>query len=246
MADDTMVQGPFRNLERIILASASPRRQKLLASLGMAFEIQPSLVSEPPPAPGSDPVEHTMANACLKAEDIAGRAGSGIIIGADTVVVLEGEILGKPADSADALETLKRLSGQTHEVITGCCLIRAGGQSIRSFHVRTSVSMDRTPPALLHSYVATGEAADKAGSYAIQGVGAFLVREINGSYTNVVGLPLNEVCLALLAAGAIRYATPDELVRSGEDADLEKPSSYLIDSAQPSRQPADTGPEADS
>lgn len=206
-----MPQGPFRSLTPLVLASASPRRQRLLASLGLDFEVHPSRITEAPPAENADPGAYTAENASLKAAETSRHCRGHLVLGADTVVVCDGRILGKPVDEADAVSTLERLAGRTHEVVTACCLLRQADGAERRFQVRTRVSLSRPDAEQLRSYAATGEPMDKAGSYAIQGIGAFLVREIHGSYTNVVGLPLQEVCQALLELEAIRPADPEEL-----------------------------------
>jgi len=206
-----MLQGPFRSRQNIILASASPRRQQLLSSLGLDFEVRPSRMTEDPPGPGEDPTEFVVRNARLKASDKADAKHGAVVLGADTVVVQDDRILGKPENPSESQRVLELLSGKTHAVITGCCLRQIPDGLEQTFHVRTDVRMAHTSPAFLRSYIATGEGTDKAGGYAIQGVGAFLVEAIHGSYTNVVGLPLTEVCRSLLELGAIRCAEPEEI-----------------------------------
>ncbi|MBU1249391.1 MAG: septum formation protein Maf [Proteobacteria bacterium] len=186
----------------LVLASGSPRRKSFLDNLGLQFETLPSPVDEPEPEAGESPEAYAVRLACLKAMDIATKHPEAAVLGSDTVVALGEVILGKPKDDADALRMLTLLSGQTHVVVTGCCLMLPGGE-IERFHGRTDVRMRRSGPTELEAYVATGEPADKAGAYAIQGIGAFLVEHVEGSYTNVVGLPLARTLEVLLSWGVI-------------------------------------------
>lgn len=138
----------------------------------------------------------------IKTRDVATRFPGRTVLGADTIVVLQERIMGKPADADDALAMLTALSGNTHQVITGFCLVHPNGDE--SIHaVSTDVDMRASGEAELKSYIATGEPMDKAGAYAIQGIGTFLVTGIRGSYTNVVGLPVARVLEVLLALGLI-------------------------------------------
>lgn len=170
----------------LILASSSPRRRDLLAGLGLRFAVRPVEVDETP-APGEEARSYVLR---LAAEKAAARVGPGeLVLAADTVVVLDGEILGKPADEAEARAMLARLAGREHTVMTGIAL--ADG----SDGARTAVEASRVRIAPMSAeeiawYVATGETLDKAGSYAAQGIGAIFVAGIAGDYTNVVGLPL--------------------------------------------------------
>lgn len=201
----------FRTIEPLVLASGSPRRRELLSSLGLEFEVRPSPV-EPPPELEEQPHDYAMRAAAAKASDVAGQLGQefagATIIGGDSVVVAAGRILGKPADEAEAMAMLELLCGGerplTHQVVTGMCIRSAadGGRESR-FFVSTDVTMTPQPEEVRKAYVATGEPMDKAGAYAIQGLGAFLVREICGSYSNVVGLPLAEVVEVLGNWGVI-------------------------------------------
>ncbi len=199
------LQGPFRNKKHIVLASKSPRRQRLLTSLGIYFEVVPSKIKEE--KEGRSPEEIVKKNALKKATHIA-KERQGVIIGADTIVVIEGKVLGKPQDKADALATLCSLMGKWHEVITGCHLIDNSISPWRKINFVNSsrVYIERVSRETLEAYISTTEPLDKAGSYAVQGIGAFLVKKIEGSYTNVVGLPLTEMVQALQKLGAI-YAT---------------------------------------
>ena len=198
-----IIRGPFNNLKEIILASASPRRQYLLSLLGIHFEVKESHVREI--EKGHMPHDLAILNARNKAEYILRTRYRGVIIGADTIVVFKGKILGKPRDKEDAYFTLKRLSGNWHEVITGCYIIDNSNESkqIEQFFVNSMVFLDKMDDDIIRKYIETKEPMDKAGSYAIQGVGSFFVKEIKGSYTNVIGLPLNEVVTSLLRLKAI-------------------------------------------
>ncbi len=155
------------------------------------------------------PVEHASTLARLKAEDVAGRHRNRWVLGADTIVVLDEEILGKPVDEDAARGMLVRLSGRWHEVVTGYCLCPPGGGPPVVEACRTRVRFRELTDGDIRWYLATGEPRDKAGGYGIQGRGAFLVKELSGSYSNVVGLPVCEVVELLRNQGA--------LVRTHED-----------------------------
>ena len=181
-------------MSRIVLASASPRRRELLKQIGLKFDIIPSHIDEV--LRGSSPAENVMGLAFDKAKDIydqliAKGEKNLLVIGADTVVALEQEILGKPKDEADALRMLKFLQGHTHQVYTGVCLITAEGA--QTFYGKTDVTMYPATDEQLKAYIASGEPMDKAGSYAIQGLGTVFVQGIHGDYNNVVGLPVAEI-----------------------------------------------------
>jgi len=186
----------------IVLASASLRRAELLASAGIAFTVVPSTIPEeflPEETPG-DAVRRL---ARAKAMDVAGRTAGRFIVAADTVVVLEGEVMGKPRDPADAGRMLRRLSGRVHEVVTGFEVYdKETGRAIGEV-VTTRVEFKPLHPDEIRAYIATGCPLDKAGAYGIQGRAACMVRRVEGSYTNVVGLPLSEVVEALRRLGAI-------------------------------------------
>jgi septum formation protein len=174
----------------IILASNSPRRRELLAQIGLVFTVSPADVDENV-MPGEAPEPYAVRLALDKARFAAMRAGKGIIIAADTIVLAGGAILGKPADAEDARRMLKALSGRQHEVVTGLAVMDAATQ--RSF-VRTSVTkvwFRDLSEREINAYVATGEPLDKAGAYGIQERGALMVERIEGCYSNVVGLPLS-------------------------------------------------------
>jgi septum formation protein len=182
----------------LVLASASPRRQELLARLGIPFTVEPSRIPEiHPPGP---PAQALTAVALDKARAIASRwtAGAVIVLGADTEVVLDGRYLGKPRDAADAVRMLHELGGRTHEVITGLALVEARSGREETAAVTTRVTMVAASDEEIAAYVATGEPLDKAGGYAVQGLGARLVARVDGCVTNVVGLPV-ETTRRLLA-----------------------------------------------
>lgn len=197
-------QGPFRSQTDIILASASPRRQALLASLGICFQVMPARFKEPAAKQGQTPEEYALGMSAEKADEIAARKPGALVIAADTIVVHEKIIMGKPESEAHALKMLSSLQGSTHRVITAVSIISGSRKQTRSFACETLVAMVQTGNDILMEYIRTGEPEDKAGAYAIQGAGAFLVRSIQGSYTNVVGLPLAQVWTALLELEAIR------------------------------------------
>jgi septum formation protein len=180
-------------IPHLILASASPRRKELLATLGQPFEVVVPEIDETPIAD-----EKPRAFTERMAKEKAGAVDrEGLIIAADTIVVHQGAILGKPADKAEARSMLNALSNDRHEVITGVC-IRSGIRSV-VFSTRTEVIFRMVEDAEIEAYIETGDPMDKAGAYAIQGGAAHMVRSIKGSYTNVVGLPLCEVHEALLS-----------------------------------------------
>ena len=185
----------FRTQERLILASGSPRRRDFLADLGITFEVLVADIDEAP-LPGERPVDFVARLSQEKAQAV-GLPGAWVLA-ADTAVVVDGEILGKPSDEAEACAMLMRLSGRWHEVWTGFSLCRQTTGDLCTKTVCTKVRFLELTPELCRAYVCTGEPLDKAGAYGIQGKGCFLVPEISGSYTNVVGLPMTEVLDALL------------------------------------------------
>lgn len=176
----------------IALASTSPRRQELLKQVGIQFEVVPSNVSEDfDPALTPRDVARTLAE--RKAESVAMSRPESLVIAADTIVVLDGKILGKPDSPGDAVLMLERLSGRTHLVITGVVLRCIDKKVHEVFDVATEVTFGDVPKGSIEKYVATGEPMDKAGAYGAQGMGAMFIKSIRGSYSNVVGLPLFEV-----------------------------------------------------
>jgi septum formation protein len=194
-----------KQLRPLVLASASPRRQQILEQLGLAFRVIPSGFDETL-LPGETPAAHAERLALGKAAEVVAqlqRAGeAACVLAADTIVVLGDEVLGKPRDDDDALRMLLGLSDQTHRVLTGVAVC-APNAPARSQVFSTDVRFRKLTRESASAYVASGEGRDKAGSYAIQGLGAGLVREISGSYTNVVGLPAAETLDLLLQAQVI-------------------------------------------
>jgi septum formation protein len=174
----------------IILASNSPRRRELLKQLGVVFTIDPAEVDERVLG-GEMPEAYAIRVAGDKARLVAARSGEAIVIAADTIVVMDDEILGKPADAADAVRMLTSLSGRMHRVITGIVVNDAANRKISARTVSTRVWFRILSPRMVAAYVATEEPFDKAGAYGIQGKGALLVDAIEGCYFNVVGLPLS-------------------------------------------------------
>lgn len=173
----------------IILASSSPRRKELLAGLGLEFTVIPSDVSEEIEN-NCSPEEMVKLLAQRKAEAVARQIDQGLVIGADTIVVLEGEVLGKPRDKVDAFSMLTRLQGREHEVYSGISIVDAKTNEYETGFQSTKVRMRSLNDLEVTQYIATDEPMDKAGAYAIQGLGATLVEGINGDYFTVVGLPL--------------------------------------------------------
>ncbi len=169
----------------LVLASRSPQRRAILEQLHVAFEVVEVDVEE---IAAGDPVEVARANALRKAVAASERRSGATILGVDTVVALDGEIYGKPASETAAADTLKRLSGRTHTVVSGLALLRPGNPQV--VHEVTEVTFRELSDELVERYVRTGEWAGRAGGYAIQGQGAGLVRAISGDYLNVVGLPV--------------------------------------------------------
>jgi septum formation protein len=173
----------------LILASSSPRRSELLRSLNLDFQIQISDVDEAFD-PRMKPAEVVEELSFRKANKVAGRMNQGIVIGSDTIVYLDGVILGKPADEEDAFQMLSKLQGRTHEVYTGVTCMDASRYKVVTGHRKTYVTMRQMSVVKIRDYIATGEPMGKAGAYAIQGYGAIIVERIEGCYFNVVGLPL--------------------------------------------------------
>jgi septum formation protein len=190
----------FRTLESLVLASSSPRRKELLEGLGLSFDVVPSGIDETL-VPGEPPPDQAARWASEKASAVSTFLPDRWVIAADTIVVLEGSILGKPADSGSAASMLRRLSGRRHEVMSGICLMNRTRGFSRAKSVVTEVEFKGLTEEEIDAYVRTGEPLDKAGAYGIQGVGAFLVRSVCGSYTNVVGLPLCETLEWLVETG---------------------------------------------
>ena len=187
----------------MILASQSPRRQYMLRQAGLQIDIVPSDIDESNGDHTEDPGTYVRRLAELKACDVAKRYPDRFVIGADTIVVIDGKILGKPADTQEAWSMLERLSGKTHQVITGYAVV-CEAQKHRFVDAEvTDVTFKVLSTAEIGWYIGTGEPFDKAGAYAIQGIGTFFVKRINGSYSNVVGLPVCEVISHLMAIGVV-------------------------------------------
>jgi septum formation protein len=198
----------IRVLGRFILASASPRRSELLNQLGLEFEIVPSGIDEVVQE-GETPAEHVRRLATAKAGELADRYPAAWVIGADTIVVINGDLLGKPADESEARSMLAKLSGRKHEVFTGIAVMRKVVEVNLSAVVTSEVIFKDISPEEIDWYVKTDEPYDKAGGYAVQGRSAFFIKEIHGSYTNVIGLPLCEAVNLLKLAGAITFSGGD-------------------------------------
>ncbi len=178
--------------QRLILASSSPRRAQILQKAKVEFEIRiPLNVNEENSS--SDPVEHVLSLSRAKAQSVSYQVTEGIILGADTVVVLNSEILGKPEDKREAFLILQKLSGKTHTVYTGVTLVNKSNGRIVSDYDSTQVTFNRLDDEKIKSYIDTGEPMDKAGAYGIQGMGNFLVKGIRGSLDNVIGLPTEKL-----------------------------------------------------
>jgi septum formation protein len=184
----------------LILASASPRRRELLSQLGVELTIDPAGIDETPRA-GEAPAPFAERMACEKAALVASRHPDRWVLAADTVVTIDDLILGKAANADEAQAMLNQLAGRTHVVVTAYCLARGAGYRARA--VSTEIDVAPLGPRELAAYVQSGEWRDKAGAYAVQGVFAWAVAAVRGSYTNVVGLPLCEVMHDLVAAGAV-------------------------------------------
>jgi septum formation protein len=174
----------------LILASNSPRRRELLRQIGVVFSLDAADIDERVLS-GENPEMYAVRTALEKAQAVCGRTGPGIVIAADTVVVLNDVILGKPADSQDAERMLSMLSGKMHRVLTGLAVIDAGTGKTRTRIADTRVWFRMLTSDQIASYVGSGEPLDKAGAYGIQGKGALLIDRIEGCYFNVVGLPLS-------------------------------------------------------
>ncbi len=187
---------------RLILASKSPRRYELLKQVGLDFDVIPSGIEEDY-IKGESPRKHVLRLAEAKALDVGNQHPDRWVVAADTIVYVDHSILGKPKSREEAKKMLRRLSGKGHRVITGF--------SVRHFEkgkgdrgaVQTSVKVKKLTPAEMEWYVETGEPFDKAGGYAVQGIGSFMIESIEGSYTNVVGLPLCELIEMLSRLGAV-------------------------------------------
>lgn len=190
----------MRKKKPIILSSASPRRRELLALVGLKFIVDAGEYEEDMNTDLSPP-ELARFLSRKKAEDVAGRHKKAIIIAADTFIVFQGALMGKPRDEGEARAMLKKLSGKTHSVITGYTIIDTESRKRLSRVVETRVSFKRLTVQEIDAYVRSKEPLDKAGAYAIQGLGSVIVRKIEGDYFNVIGLPLSSLADSLKRFG---------------------------------------------
>jgi septum formation protein len=193
---------PSAGKSHIILASGSPRRHELLEQAGVQFEIKVSGCDETP-VPGESAREMVERLALVKAQAVAAYCPDAYVIGADTTVYIHGDSLGKPSSIEEAHAMLRTIQGKTHEVWGGIAVVRAGAKFAECWSHVTSVTMRPMDDAAIVSYVATGEPLDKAGAYAIQGIGLQFVDRIEGSYSNVVGLNIAVLMEKLRACGAL-------------------------------------------
>ena len=184
----------------LILASASPRRRELLATLDLSFSVMPAHIDERHHA-AEPPASYVVRLARTKAEQLAEQYPSAWVLGADTVVVLDQQILGKPADATAAHAMLSSLSGREHTVMTGVAVVHRGRSMTPCDVVSTRVRFHTLQATDIEAYIATGEPFDKAGAYAIQGIGGQFVAALEGCYNNVVGLPLERTLALLQSAG---------------------------------------------
>jgi septum formation protein len=187
----------------LILASKSPRRRDLLNQAGLTFTVMPSTVDESA-VPATSPQEHVRLLAEAKAGEVAQRFPASWVIGADTVVLIEKTVLGKPHTRTEARHMLEALSGKTHKVLTGYCICCKKARRSFSQTVETEVLFKPLTDREIDWYITTGEPFDKAGGYAAQGMGTFLIKRVEGSYTSVVGLPVCEVVDYLVKQGVVQ------------------------------------------
>ena len=188
---------------RLILASKSPRRCELLKRIGLDFDVIPSRIDDEGFVQGETPREHVLRLSEAKALDVGTQHPDAWVIGADTVVYVDGMVLGKPKNREEAMEMLRQLSGKEHSVLTGFSVNHVGKGKKDREAVQTSVKVKPLTEAEMRWYVQTGEPFDKAGGYGIQGIGSFMIESIHGSYTNVVGLPVCELIQMLSRLGAL-------------------------------------------
>ena len=187
-----------------ILASESPRRQELLRSVGLKFKTIPAHVNEDYMA-GESPREHVKRLALDKAFAVAPKYPDAWVLGADTIVVIDGMLLGKPKNKSQAQKMLERLSGREHKVFTGFTLTHVASKVSKTKVVQSTVQFKTISPEEMKWYISCDEPYDKAGGYAVQGKGAYFIKSIRGSYTNVIGLPLCEVLEELKSLDAIHF-----------------------------------------
>lgn len=187
-------------MKEVILASASPRRKELLEKIGLRFEVEPANYPEDTHS-GLEPHELARKISLEKAKAVASKHKNAIVIAADTFIILGGRILGKPHTAKEAHKMLETINGQPHSVITGFSIIDTGTSKTLSKSVETRVYIRKLTPAEIDAYVKSKEPLDKAGAYAIQGLGAVFVEKIEGDYFNVIGLPLSALTEALKEFG---------------------------------------------
>ena len=195
--------------QTLTLASQSPRRKELLEQMQLPFTTNVSNVEEPRREEGECVATYVQRLASLKSKAVAKRVG-GVVIGADTVVSIDGDLLGKPPTKRAAAQLLRRLSGRTHDVYTGVSIVN--GAEERTFYERTRVVFRALDEALIRAYVATGDSLDKAGGYGIQTLGALCVERIEGDYNNVVGLPVARLVHVLMEEGIVEPKKVTRLV----------------------------------
>jgi len=194
----------MKMVSKIILASSSPRRKELLERLGLRFEVIPSLIDEIPLRDES-PEDFALRASTEKALSVSKSLDSdSVVIGADTIVVIGGEILGKPKDEEEATIMLEKIAGREHRVITGFSIVKPEAEILYRNLVESRVKIKTLAPCEIEGYIKTGEPMDKAGAYGAQGIGAFMIEEIHGSYTNVVGLPIAQVIDVLTRLGVLK------------------------------------------
>jgi len=194
---------------KIVLASSSPRRKELLETVGIRFEIVNPTADET--VIGNEtPEDFALRVSVEKASSVSSRLDKQcVVIGADTVVIVDSEILGKPFDEDEAASMLNKISGREHRVLTAFSILKPTGEVLHSEIVATRVMVKPLAAHEIEGYIKTGEPMDKAGAYGIQGIGSFMVKEIEGSYTNVVGLPLVELLQALVNLGIVELFSAD-------------------------------------
>ncbi len=193
----------------LVLASSSPRRKELLERLGIAFRVIPSLADEIH-HDGESPKDFALRASTGKALAVAsGLNSDSVVIGADTIVVVDGEILGKPRDIEDAKSMLEKISGREHNVITGFSIVKPKDQILHREYVESRVKIKALAPWEIEGYIKTREPMDKAGAYGAQGIGAFMIEQIQGSYTNVVGLPISQLIDVLTRLGVLKLFSED-------------------------------------
>ena len=194
---------PIGKNNPLVLASVSARRKVLLKQVSIPFKAVASRVKETLYG-GTQPADIACKMAMLKAESVQHICKNRWILGADTIVVMNKRIFGKPRDSQECRHMLLHLSGENHRVITGFCIVDPGGKTVHTEAVITKVRIKEISEIEIDAYIKTGEPFGKAGGYAIQGIASFMITHINGSYTNVVGLPICEVVSALVKCGALK------------------------------------------